>query len=797
MTVDNLKNFITFIYLIVVVIVIFLLVTLVNNLNNTGITIDSGIGINKLSNISYSTDGVKYKPLSDTVDFYNLDSDTVYISADIPKTSFNKKSIFLEVYNNKFTLTANDSLLYDYTPIENKHNNYSLSTRHLIPLNDAIFQDSLTNSIILKMSSDINSNLGKVTTFLIDDTETLLNAMVYISYTSYFYIAVAISTFFLLSSSTFIPDKNLKIFFYIGFYILIISIIHHIQYDLYSIINVEYPYAIYYLVCLCLLLLPLTIAKIFYSFKHEAVTDTYINSNGFYKFFYYLFITLIVLFIFSSILDLREFSITISHITLFVILALITFTIFFVELISSTFVYFINKRRFEINDLYVLVVGFFGLSIFILLIDCFNVTANNFSATTSLYSSKYYTYICLVLIILYLAIAINTLYCHVNTKLQLTIHNDIFSKIIKLQLETSKLSNIDNLINHISVRALPDFKNILEQPNRRHNKKFNPFYKNPIDSLSILFIINKQQNSIIDVDTKPYVCFATNRFKNFEGLKYENLGLATKTRRIIELIEQKRPVDTDSEILLYSSESPFEYGIIYVEGIDKIPDIILSNMEAYFNNLLMNIKLSILKSESKLKQQNIIFYLNEISESRSKETGNHIKRVALYSKLIAEKLGLSPADAELIYIASSMHDLGKLYTPYHILHKPGKLTNDEFDIIKKHVIDGYTILSKNDSKLFQTTAQIALLHHEKYNGKGYLGLEGDNIDLFARIVAVADVFDALSNSRSYKKAWDLDQVKNLFLEERGEHFDPHIVDILLNNFDEFIEINKAYNDVQE
>ena len=194
-------------------------------------------------------------------------------------------------------------------------------------------------------------------------------------------------------------------------------------------------------------------------------------------------------------------------------------------------------------------------------------------------------------------------------------------------------------------------------------------------------------------------------------------------------------------------------------------------------------------------QKDVIFSLGTIGEARSKETGNHVKRVAEYSCLIAKKLKLDDAEAELIRIASPMHDIGKVGIPDNILNKPAKFTQEEFEFMKTHSTIGYNMLKNSNREILKASATIAYEHHEKYDGSGYpRGLKGEEIHLYGRITAVADVFDALGSDRCYKKAWSLEKILKLFEEEKGKHFDPQIIDLFLNHLDEFLEIRDKYKD---
>lgn len=195
------------------------------------------------------------------------------------------------------------------------------------------------------------------------------------------------------------------------------------------------------------------------------------------------------------------------------------------------------------------------------------------------------------------------------------------------------------------------------------------------------------------------------------------------------------------------------------------------------------------------REQEIIFRLTKAAEYRDPETGGHIKRMAHYSRLIAMQLGMSQEQQELLLEAAPMHDIGKVGIPDAILLKPGKLDYDEFEIMKEHAQYGYDILNDSPSKLMQIGAEIALSHHEKYDGSGYPnGLKDEAIPIYGRIVAVADVFDALTSERPYKKAWTVDDAIGLLRENSGKHFDRSCVYAFLLDLDEVLKIKERFKD---
>lgn len=195
------------------------------------------------------------------------------------------------------------------------------------------------------------------------------------------------------------------------------------------------------------------------------------------------------------------------------------------------------------------------------------------------------------------------------------------------------------------------------------------------------------------------------------------------------------------------------------------------------------------------RERETVFRLAKAAEYRDPETGAHILRMAHYSQLIARELGLSEADQQLILEAAPMHDVGKVGIADKILLKPGSLNAEEFDIMKQHAVYGYELLSGSSSALLQAAAEIARGHHEKFDGSGYPdGIQGEAIPIFSRIVAVADVFDALTSERPYKKAWSVEEAVDFLNKGSGSHFDPACVKAFLNAWDDVERIRSTYQE---
>ena len=203
--------------------------------------------------------------------------------------------------------------------------------------------------------------------------------------------------------------------------------------------------------------------------------------------------------------------------------------------------------------------------------------------------------------------------------------------------------------------------------------------------------------------------------------------------------------------------------------------------------------LSLVKAEElKHTRLEIVQRLGRAAEYKDNETGMHVLRMSHYSKVLARTYGFSAEQAETLLHAAPMHDIGKIGIPDNILLKPGKLTDEEFAVMKTHPQIGAEILADGDSELLRIAKSVALTHHEKWDGTGYpQGLSKEAIPVEGRIVAVADVFDALTSKRPYKEAWSVDKTLAFMQEQKGIHFEPRLIDLLIDNLDEILTI-KAY-----
>ena len=246
---------------------------------------------------------------------------------------------------------------------------------------------------------------------------------------------------------------------------------------------------------------------------------------------------------------------------------------------------------------------------------------------------------------------------------------------------------------------------------------------------------------------------------------------------------------------VYLSQEENVYIICHISGLKRgISDTLRNILKTTYANISNAFENLNLKNEMAEMQEMVFFNLANITEARSQETGQHIRRVSGYTKVVCQAYGMNEEKSNLVAQASMMHDLGKLAISEKIINKTGALTKNERAIMKNHVIWGYNILSGSPGEFMKAAAVIAQQHHEQWDGMGYIGLEKEEIHIYARIVTVADVFDALTSARSYKKSWSLNEAK-IFINERSDlQFDRRVVDAFNREFDKIIEVYNQYKD---
>lgn len=294
------------------------------------------------------------------------------------------------------------------------------------------------------------------------------------------------------------------------------------------------------------------------------------------------------------------------------------------------------------------------------------------------------------------------------------------------------------------------------------------------------------------------VVAATGRFTESMGKHPEE----SLDREVYQLIQQahenKKSVLRDKEFVGYFEPHEGREDVIYVNSHHRLSQRDVGLIDLFLHNVSIAYENVILRNEIEGTQRDMLYMLGESIETRSDETGQHVRRVAEYCRLIALGIGLSEREAVVIQIAAPLHDIGKIGIPDRILHNPGKLDADEWAVMKTHTRIGYELLNNSNREMLKAAAIIAGQHHEHWDGNGYPdGLQGEQIHLYARIVAVADVFDALGSKRSYKDPWPIEDIVDYMKEQRNRQFDPVLIDWVLENLEAMKQVRELYPDAEE
>jgi len=297
----------------------------------------------------------------------------------------------------------------------------------------------------------------------------------------------------------------------------------------------------------------------------------------------------------------------------------------------------------------------------------------------------------------------------------------------------------------------------------------------------------QQVTSSIIACTGKYVCES-------DSLESSNIDTEVKSK-IQQVFRDKSHFSNNECFVGYYQSGVNSASVLYIEFEDDNEHFKANLAELFATNVALILESLTKQKEIERTQKELLFIVSEAVEARSKETGAHVKRVALICELIARKLNLKEDYINALLLAAPLHDLGKISVPEAILHKPDSLNEQEREIMQTHAQIGGEILDKSSVSVSKLGAKLAKYHHENWDGSGYPeGLSGENIPLEARIMAVADVFDALGSKRCYKKVWGDEQIRAYLLSEKSKKFDATIVDIVIDNFGEFLEIRERFPD---
>ena len=330
----------------------------------------------------------------------------------------------------------------------------------------------------------------------------------------------------------------------------------------------------------------------------------------------------------------------------------------------------------------------------------------------------------------------------------------------------------------------------ISQNNFNEIVNLSKLYENAIEQSNIILRLDKNKN--ITYADKEFYAISGYTKKELIGKPYDYINRISENSQVEQMWEElSKGKIWKGRISNKLKDNKIHHFLATVVPIINLNGEILEYMSIR-KEITDVIKLH---KEIEETQREVIYKMGEIGESRSNETGNHVKRVAEYSRLLAILYGLDEKESEILFTASPMHDIGKVGVPDSILNKPGKLDENEWKIMRKHSVIGYNILKNSKREILKAAAIVAMTHHEKWDGNGYpRNLKGEDIHIYGRITAIADVFDALGSDRCYKKAWEDEAIFKFLEDEKGKHFDPKLIDLFFENIDKFKEIRNRYKD---
>ena len=237
--------------------------------------------------------------------------------------------------------------------------------------------------------------------------------------------------------------------------------------------------------------------------------------------------------------------------------------------------------------------------------------------------------------------------------------------------------------------------------------------------------------------------------------------------------------------------------VLYLTSDGPMADADRDMVDLFCRNVGIGLENLHLWAEADKTQREMILTLCDTVESRSRESGHHVRRVAEFSRLLGLLSGLSTQECDVLFLASPLHDVGKVAIPDRILHKPGKLDDEEWAVMQTHAQIGRDLFAKSPRPILRAASIVSGQHHERWDGQGYPNrLSGEAIHIYGRITALVDVFDALGSRRCYKEKWTDEQIVEALTAERGKHFDPRLVDLLLNHLELFTEIRAQFPDTE-
>jgi HD-GYP domain-containing protein (c-di-GMP phosphodiesterase class II) len=296
-------------------------------------------------------------------------------------------------------------------------------------------------------------------------------------------------------------------------------------------------------------------------------------------------------------------------------------------------------------------------------------------------------------------------------------------------------------------------------------------------------------------DNDIHIVAATGDFAGSEGQRAMDLLPDDACEKLNLALATGKGQYWDDKFISIFQTGTTAHRIVYLTGVQPMGDFDHHLIHLFTRNAGISFENLHLREEIEETQRELVYRLGGAVETRSKETGGHVRRVAEMSRQLALLSGMSEREATILKHASPMHDVGKIGISDAILNKPSRLTSSEWVVMQSHTTIGHDLFVGSDREILRLGGLISLQHHEKWDGSGYpAGLKGEEIHIAGRITALVDVFDALLSKRVYKHAWSLDEVIELITRESGSHFDPRLVSLLLDNIEAFIAIRQLHED---
>lgn len=370
-----------------------------------------------------------------------------------------------------------------------------------------------------------------------------------------------------------------------------------------------------------------------------------------------------------------------------------------------------------------------------------------------------------------------------------------------LKMLTSVISSIRSFRDIKTIlRSLEDFKHLIKSANsvlqlRDLNTFASAILTNMLSLLNLessaLYIV-RQEKDFLDNTQENFLASAGKFNAEIQCLNHIPDSINAKIENVFS---NKKSVYNPQYFAVFFATSSNTSSVLYVEYEGKGEHFNTGLAELYATNVTLIYENLVRKQQLDQSQRELMYIVGEAVEARSKETGSHVKRVAILSARLSHFLGLSEDFVQAIRTAAPLHDIGKIAIPDNILQKPGKLNQEEWLTMKNHAVIGANMLRSSQLAVAQLGANIAHYHHENWDGSGYPeGLKGEAIPIEARIVALVDVFDALGAKRCYKEVWPFADIEQYIKENVGIKFDPYIVEVFFQHIDQMTEVRSMYPD---